>query len=105
MSLYLRVLEGYTLYQKCFKGAKPRQGGVAGRNKHEQYSFQQGVIEWHLWASNDFFLQKAKIPLMARHGKYLSHTVYDESENRANMEMIQMCGENESLLVDAVLPD
>ena len=36
---------------------------------------------------------------------YLSHAVYDESENRANMEMIQMCGENESLLVDAVLPD
>ena len=38
------------------------------QNKHEQYSFQQGVIEWHLWASKDFFLQKAKIPLMARHG-------------------------------------
>ena len=90
---------------KVFQRSETKTGGVAGRNKHEHYSFQQGVIEWHLWASNDFFLQKAKIPLMARHGKYLSHTVYDESENRANMEMIQMCGENESLLVNAVLPN
>ena len=87
------------MFQRC----ETKTGGVAGRNKHEQYSFQQGVIEWHLWASNDFFLQKAKIPLMARHGT--CHILSMMSQKTANMEMIQMCGENESLLVDAVLPN